>query len=499
MLPTRNHWWLTAALLGPVLSACAQFNTTVAEVDALSIGDGAEASLADAGGTSSHDDKARGLLDGGETGTGGHVGSSVGVVDSGEPGSGGAGGAQNGGTTGSEAIDAAVDAPGDTPLPAVAPDARPSGPVCGNGLVETGETCDPMSRCMQGQSACVSTKDTLKTPTGDPSRCTFFCMEVPRVCGAADGQCPTSCTNDPDCIRCGNGRVEAGETCDPCNMRCTSDKDNIRTPSGDPSKCTFRCDTSPRPCGPGDGQCPTGCRSDSGDPDCQQPNGTRCVGGSQCRSKLCVDGVCCDAVCGDFCFSCLASATGKRDGQCAPVKAGADPDQECAASDPASCGNDGACDGQGSCRKYGVGTVCSPAGCSPDNSASLAAVTCAGTGAACGQAVSTLCGFGEACKGTVCTSICGESGQVCCTGGSCKGGLTCLTNKNVPSCGACGKVNQDCCPTGPQCSEGQCVGRATGAFCEACGKRNQPCCKPDNRCDEGTCSFNVVVPTCLVP
>jgi len=73
-------------------------------------------------------------------------------------------------------------------------------PVCGNGVVERGETCDPIvscpSSCNDG-NAC--TKDEL---AGSPSSCNGSCRHVPiSACVSGDGCCPGGCSssNDSDC------------------------------------------------------------------------------------------------------------------------------------------------------------------------------------------------------------------------------------------------------------------------------------------------------------
>ena len=102
------------------------------------------------------------------------------------------------------------------------PDAGTStSPRCGNGRVDPGETCDiairagdpgacPPSSCDDGV-AC-----TNDIPIG--SACTASCAHPPNTdIGRADGCCPSGATRstDPDCsATCGNGVIEAGETCD---------------------------------------------------------------------------------------------------------------------------------------------------------------------------------------------------------------------------------------------------------------------------------------------
>lgn len=144
-------------------------------------------------------------------------------------------------------------------------------PMCGNSVLEMGETCDPPSACMTAATACVTNANTIATMSGNPAQCTFVCTRTARTCGPADTYCPTSVTCGPtmdvDCPGCGNNKIETalGETCDPPSMcmtqmtACVSDKDNVRVSSGSVAACTYRCTTTTRTCGPADGFCPTGC------------------------------------------------------------------------------------------------------------------------------------------------------------------------------------------------------------------------------------------------
>ena len=103
------------------------------------------------------------------------------------------------------------------------PDAGTSttSPRCGNGRVDPGETCDIAIRAGD-QGACppASCDDgvacTKDIPSG--SACTASCAHSPNTAiGLADGCCPSGATKstDPDCsATCGNGVIEAGETCD---------------------------------------------------------------------------------------------------------------------------------------------------------------------------------------------------------------------------------------------------------------------------------------------
>src|SRR5439155_10277335 len=145
---------------------------------------------------------------------------------------------------------------------------------CDTGVKEGAETCDPLSTC---PTSCPANGCQLRKLVNGNS-CTAECVNdrVQTACANSDGCCPSTCnnTNDSDCAaRCGNGVLEAGETCDPVSActgqqsSCTSDKDTIRTPSGDPAQCIFKCTTMARSCGASDGFCPSGC-SPSADVDC---------------------------------------------------------------------------------------------------------------------------------------------------------------------------------------------------------------------------------------
>jgi hypothetical protein len=72
-------------------------------------------------------------------------------------------------------------------------------PTCGNGVVERGETCEPVAECTRRQTACQSDVNTVRTGKGNASACTFACQESPRACGPADRYCPSGCSADPDC------------------------------------------------------------------------------------------------------------------------------------------------------------------------------------------------------------------------------------------------------------------------------------------------------------
>jgi hypothetical protein len=282
--------------------------------------------------------------------------------------------------------------------------------VCGNGVREGSETCEPLSTC---PTSCPST-GCQRRRLINAGTCAAECVNDSQqtTCQNADGCCPGGCDNnaDSDCaVRCGNGAVEAGETCDPlasCNAMaaaCTGDASYVRTPSGDASRCTFKCTVTPRACSSGDGHCPGGCTY-PGDTDCKKPTGQACTGSnSECLSGYCASGFCCDQACSGGCHSCAAAETNGANGTCLPVRSGADPKNNCTAQPATSCQNDGFCDGAGNCRQYSSGTVCSPASCSPTGTEQPAGA-CSGSGV-CNTpppiSCSRTCGA-ESCGGSSC-------------------------------------------------------------------------------------------------
>ena len=110
-------------------------------------------------------------------------------------------------------------------------------PICGNGVVDTGETCDraitagtrapALSTCDDG-NAC-----TVDIASGSAAGCTRTCVHQPRhrlprrrrlLPARLPGARPTATARRS----CGDGRIGAGETCDPpstCPTTCPDDGD----------------------------------------------------------------------------------------------------------------------------------------------------------------------------------------------------------------------------------------------------------------------------------
>jgi hypothetical protein len=319
--------------------------------------------------------------------------------------------------------------------------------ICGNGAVEAGESCDPVAACQGVADACKDDRDVIRKLAGVVGSCTVTCTDQKRPCMAGDGQCPSTCnpSNDADCVGCGNGKIEAGETCDPasqCMSRrsaCTSNRDVVRTSSGDVSNCTYRCDEAPRACGPSDGQCPSGCTGGQ-DTDCKKPLGQTCTGNPDCVSGQCVGGVCCNTACDDGCRSCRING---KVGTCSPPST----------TETCDDGRDNNCNGS-------VDENC-----------------CGGRNQRCctdQQQKNQGCEAGNACDaGRICRA-CGGNGQPCCTDEAnplaCNGNaLTCSFETVNLTCRPCGRIGETCCerPTTSGnyfCNEGRC----NGAFPFAC-------------------------------
>ena len=151
--------------------------------------------------------------------------------------------------------------------------------VCGNNVLDPGETCDPQESCPECPSynACLTL-----TRSGDRATCSVACShEATRGCSHGDGCCPEGCerSQDSDCSdRCGDGVVqpELGESCEngsekPCLGSC-DDKDpcteDIAT--GSAATCNRACSHIPilQPIS-GDGCCPSGIHANANsDSDC---------------------------------------------------------------------------------------------------------------------------------------------------------------------------------------------------------------------------------------
>jgi hypothetical protein len=185
-------------------------------------------------------------------------------------------------------------------------------------------------------------------------------------------------------------------------------------------------------------------------------NGSSCTAAGQCQSGLCVDNFCCNAACNGLCQACDVAGS---QGRCTPIKAGDDPDNECALDAVATCGRDGSCDGSGACRRYPVGMVCAPGSCAV--AAETGASTCS-NGGTCQAGATKMCTGGHTCTNGSCSSSCNGDGE-CQTGFFCDAAKTCQVKRVAGA--ACTAANQ-CAST--FCVDGVCCNIACDQTCYAC-------------------------------
>lgn len=177
--------------------------------------------------------------------------------------------------------------------------------VCGNGQVESGETCDGdcPTACDDGD-ACT----TLQLQ-GAAATCNAQCVTESQVtaCVGGDGCCPTGCTADEDIdcsATCGNSTVEPGEICDGnCPTACDDgDACTVEVLQGSAGNCDAECAVSETisACVNEDGCCPAAC-NESNDSDCS----------AMCGNAVVETGETCDGNCPTACDdgnSCTVNA-----------------------------------------------------------------------------------------------------------------------------------------------------------------------------------------------
>jgi hypothetical protein len=190
------------------------------------------------------------------------------------------------------------------------------------------------------------------------------------------------------------------------------------------------------------------------DGDCMRAIGTRCASAAECASGFCVDNHCCAGPCDGVCESCALVGTL---GVCTPHPQGQDPDNECRAEPPTTCGTVGVCSGARSCLMYGTGTTCAPSLCI-DEFMIEPVGRCDGAGN-CNQEPTSCSPFRCDANTNACRVRCETSAE-------CAPGAECLN-------GVCGRALGTSCTndgecTSRNCAHGVCCATACFGLCERC-------------------------------
>ncbi len=295
------------------------------------------------------------------------------------------------------------------------------------------------------------------------------------------------CASNGDCISnsCVDGLCcsgPCGGSCSACTVARGAAQDGVCTFFSPDSAAGLAC--APQSCTGSsvdcapcarDGECPadTYCaadgscrrREDAGK-SCDPAAGRDCkeAGCRVCRSGHCVEGVCCDAECDQPCGSCLASKTNQRDGLCAPIAAGTDPDQECPKDGLENgCGADGLCSGDYACRSFApVGAACGDNVCVNNL---LSGLQCDGRGG-CAEGLGTSCSpYRCASDGKSCETSCRSSADCASPEDYCSDQGQCLRQHDEGQ--ACAR-NVQCLSR--HCVDGVCCDSACDGQCEACNQ-----------------------------
>jgi hypothetical protein len=176
-----------------------------------------------------------------------------------------------------------------------------------------------------------------------------------------------------------------------------------------------------------------------------------CEGEEDCEGAPCVDGWCCDNECKGLCESCGLAGS---EGLCTPIPDGADPEDECEAEEPATCGLNGSCNGARACAYFGAETACD------DGEPCTSEDACDGAGACAGQAPTDCepADGNECCEGECSTELgCYTTATDCLE--------SCETNEIA--------FNQIC----EGCGEANAVGLCTGGITYPCDGADHTLCQ----------------------
>jgi hypothetical protein len=228
-------------------------------------------------------------------------------------------------------------------------------PRCGDGKVSGSEACD--IAIAPGEAGACPTQcapsKACATAMLEGTGCEVRCVEYPfQAVVPGDGCCPDGATSrvDPDCPpKCGNGVLEASETCDPpssCASCVPEDKCLRATTTGSADTCDLVCNvTAINECRSEDGCCPARCtrgadndcttncgngRVDPGTTEtCERDSPTPCARScddrNPCTTDIATGSIAnCNVRCSHFAFGALGASDG-----CCPSGADANSDPDC--------------------------------------------------------------------------------------------------------------------------------------------------------------------------
>jgi hypothetical protein len=280
---------------------------------------------------------------------------------------------------------------------------------CGNGEVDTGESCDHLIE--SGDGACPDACDEApmcftSVLAGDPLGCTARCIATPVTCSMiSDGCCSLGCSaaTDSDCTNtCGNGIVETGEACDgncpdSCNDNNVCTRDTV---TGSAATCSAQCTyTANATCQSGDGCCPSGCTT-ANDNDCSSTCGNGVVDASET----------CDGNCPDSCNDNNVCTRDTVTGSAATCSA------QCTYTNITSCQG-----GDGCCPVGCTAQVDNDCVCNPTTSCAAQGLNCGTIFNGCANVACGTCGNNQSCQNNVCVNSTPTAmvGQACSTTAGC--------------------------------------------------------------------------------
>lgn len=387
--------------------------------------------------------------------------------------------------------------------------------LCGNGVLDPGEMCDPAIAPTE-TGACPASCDDGNPCTADQrngSGCQATCAHTPITSfTAGDGCCPSGGNHnlDSDCpAKCGNGALEEGESCDsgagsivPCPTSCPASPSAClkRTLIGDRDHCNASCNVQPvTACAlVSDGCCPAGCTAAT-DADCSAACGDGVVepsSGETCDTAIpsgpgacpvrCDDGVACSAdylvsagTCQALCVFLPISAFVPGDGCCpAGGHFGVDPD--CAPV----CGN-GIVEPPGESCDFGADPKACPRACPASNGCQMFSLqgspnTC---DARCVPSVQDACLDDDGCCPNGCTHLADNDCAPVCGNGVLEPGEACDRAITAGVAGACAAS----CDDGDACTVD--VTSGTVAACtRACSHAPITACLGGDHCCPAGCS-----------